>query len=311
METRMEIPAVHSFEAIRELARQRTSTKRVRAALVAPHESETLPAFVQAGAQGFVDPTIIGDEKLFRQSTGGFGIDSSRIKVIDINQPDMALITAARMAQAGEIDIIVQGRIEPDRVVSLLLGDDAAFVPSGSVMSHIGVLKTSRYPKLLLVTDGLVHEQPDLATKISLLGNLARAAKAVRMPDPRTAVVTAVEAIYPQMPATTDGAILAKMFDRGQIKGVRIDGPLSFDIAVDFFAAESKGIRNSIVAGQADAILASTRYVAQGVYQAMSLYCDCECGGVLVGGRVPVAVNFVSDSQDSRFNSILLACLIA
>ena len=310
MDARIEIPTVHSYEAIRELARQRTSAKKVRAVLVAPHESETLPAFARASAQGFIDPTIIGDEKLFRQSAAGFGGDPSQVKVIDINQPDMALRTAAKMAQSGEIDIIVQGRIEPDRLVSLLAANEAAFIPSGRVMSHIGIMKTSRYPKLLLITDGLVHEQPDLATKVNLLGNLARAAKAVRLPDPRTAVVTAVEAIYPQMSATTDGAVLAKMFDRGQIKGVRVDGPLSFDIAVDFIAAESKGIRNSIVAGQADAILASTRYVAQGVYQAMSLYCDCECGGVLVGGHVPVAANFVSDSQDSRFNSILLACLM-
>jgi hypothetical protein len=32
---------------------------------------------------------------------------------------------------------------------------------------------------------------------------------------------------------------------------------------------------------------------------------------VLVGGRVPVAVNFVSEGVKARYNSILLAALLA
>jgi phosphate butyryltransferase len=207
--------------------------------------------------------------------------------------------------------MIVPGRMTPEDTVSILRADNLGFVAPGRVMSHVGVLKSTRYPKLLLVTDGLVHEQPDLKTKIDLLGNLARVAKTIGVADPRTAIVAAVEVIYPQMPVTTDAAVLAKMSDRGQIKGVRVDGPLSFDVAVDTFAAESKGITKSEVAGQADAILASTKLVAQGVYQAMSLYAECASGGVLVGGRVPVAVNFVSEPVASRFNSILLAVLLA
>ncbi|MEW5795207.1 MAG: phosphate acyltransferase [Candidatus Zixiibacteriota bacterium] len=311
MDTRIDIPAVHSFDAIRELAAQKCATKRPRAAIVAPHEADTLPALARAVQQGLIDPTVVGDERLFLQAASNYYLDATRTKIIDINQPDLAVRTAARMAAAGEIDIIVQGRIDPDRMVGLLTGADCGISPAGSVLSHVGVLMPVRYPKLMLVTDGLVHDSPDLANKISLLGNLARVSKALGIADPRTAVVTAVEAIHPQMPATTDAAVLAKMYERGQIKGLRVDGPLSFDIAVDFFAAESKGIRNSIVAGQADAILASTKHVAQGVYQAMALFGNCETGGVLVGGLVPVAISFACEAGDARYNSIMLACLMA
>jgi len=311
MATPMEIPAVSSFEQIETLAEQSVTSKKPRAALVVPSETDTWPAFFEAFRRGFIDPFVIGDESLFRKIADQSHIDVSSFHLIDINQPDMALKTAARMAVAGEIDMIVQGRLTPEETVSILSACDLGFVASGRIMSHVGVLKAASYPKLLLVTDGLVHEQPDLKTKIDLLGNLSRVAKTIGVADPRTAVVAAVEVIYPQMPATTEAAVLAKMCDRGQIKGVRVDGPLSFDVAVDAFAAESKGITGSEVAGQADAILASTKHVAQGVYQAMSLFADCASGGVLVGGRVPVAVNFVSESVASRFNSILLAALLA
>ena len=311
MTSKMEIPAVSSFEQIAVLAVKKAALKQPRAALVVPSETDALPAFVDAVRRGLISPLVIGDERRFQKSAEGLQIDVSDYRVIDINQPEMALKTAAKMAVAGEIDLIVPGRFTPEEVVATLLGTDLGFVAPGRIVSHVGVLKPAKYPKLLLITDGLVHEQPDLKVKIDLLGNLAKTAKALGIANPRTAVVTAVEAIYPQMPATTDGATLAKMCDRGQIKGVRVDGPLSFDIAVDFFAAESKGITGSEVAGQADAILASTRYVAQGVCQALCLFAQCETGGVLTGGRVPVAVNFVSESATSRFNSILLAVLLA
>ena len=42
-----------------------------------------------------------------------------------------------------------------------------------------------------------------------------------------------------------------------------------------------------------------------------ALFGDCELGGLVVGGRVPVAVNFATDSEDARYHSILLATLMA
>jgi phosphate butyryltransferase len=160
-----------------------------------------------------------------------------------------------------------------------------------------------------MLTDGGVVVQPDLMVKLNLISNMVYLANSIGLVNPRIAVVTAVEAVYPQMQATLDGAILAKMAERGQIKGACVDGPLSFDIAVDMLAARAKGITNSPVAGQADGLLAPCIEVANGVYNAMTLYGHCEIGGVIVGGKVPLAVNTRADSQQARFHSIVLATL--
>ncbi len=50
------------------------------------------------------------------------------------------------------------------------------------------------------------------------------------------------------MPSTIDAAALAKMAERGQIKGGAVDGPLAMDNAIDVEAARTKGI-TSLVAG--------------------------------------------------------------
>jgi phosphotransacetylase len=304
-------PEVHSYDSLTQLATSRTLDEKPRAALVVPSETDTLPAFLDTFGEGRIDPTIIGDEQRLEQDAELSGYELSPIKLIDINQPAMALRAAAKMAVAGDIDMIVQGRVGIGELRTILSDPKLEFVAPDRVLSHVGVLKPVKYSRLLMITDGLVHDQPDLNTKIGLLQNLSRVCAAIGVPNPRTAVVTAVEAIYPQMPATLDGAVLAKMSSRGQLEGVRVDGPLSFDIAIDPEAAEAKGITDSEVAGRADAMLASTKQVAQGIYQAMSLFGECDLGGVLVGGKVPVAVNFATDSEDARYNSILLATLLA
>lgn len=300
-----------SYEDIARLARTKTAKRMPRAALVVPSETETLPAFLSAADNGLIDSTVVGDERKLRELSEVDGFSLEGVKIVDINQPTMALQTAAKMSEAGEIDLIVQGRILSEEVVAVLSGNDLGFVPPKGLLSHIALLTPAAYSKPLLITDGMAQAEPDLKIKLGLLSNLGRTAARWFIPNPKTAVVTAVEAIYPQMPATLDGAILAKMSSRGQIKGVVVDGPLSFDIAIDRDAAAAKGITDSPVAGQADAMLASTRHVAAGICQAMSLYAECECGSVLVGGRVPVAINYLSDSKSSRYNSILLAVLLS
>jgi phosphate butyryltransferase len=299
------------FARLLDLAHAKTSDNKPRAALIVPSETATLPAFLKAATEGLIDPTIIGDESLLRDTASEADLNTPGLKIIDINQPDMAVKTAIKMTEADELDLLVQGRVDSDTLVACLIEGDAKFVARRQVMSHVGFIKPVKYPRLLMITDGMVHPEPDLAAKIAILRNLAAVAEACSLANPKTAVVTAVEAIYPQMPATTDGAVLAKMYERGQIKGLVVDGPLSFDIAIDSEAATAKGITGSAVAGQAEAMLCSSKQVAQAVYQSMSLFGNSELGSVLVGGRVPVATSWLTDSEQSRFNSIMLAALLA
>ncbi|MCP4684884.1 MAG: phosphate butyryltransferase [bacterium] len=309
MTPEIHIPFVNSYEALLNQARSVSRDKLPTAALVVPSEIDTLRAFVRATEEGLIDPLIIGDESLLRKNLEAHSVDLGDTNIVDFNQPDMAVQAAARMAKAGEIDMIVQGKLLAADLLSGLFAPEQEFRMPGKMVSHVAVLKTRKYPKLLLLSDSTVVVQPDLKAKLSLIENIVFVSEKIGISNPRIAVIGAVEVIYPQMPATMEAAILAKMAERGQIKGAKVDGPLSFDVAVDLFAARSKGITDSPVAGQADAMVAPCIEVANGIYHAMSLYGGCEIGGVVVGGRVPIAVNSHADSVDARFNSIVLSVL--
>ncbi|MEW6051089.1 MAG: phosphate acyltransferase [Candidatus Zixiibacteriota bacterium] len=308
----MYLPEIRSYQQVVARARDKVSrTALTRVAFVAPTDENMLAACERAVHDGLIELTIIGDAAAFRAQCTQQQVDVTPTRVFDV--PDMykAVLTTADLAAQGEIDLIVKGKILTAELLSILFRHEMRFVGKGSFVSHVAVTKPERYKKLLMVTDPAVMIEPDLQHKLALIGNVVRVARSIGIVNPRIALLAAVEVVYPQMPVTMEAAVISKMAERGQIKDAIIDGPLSLDCAVDMFAAHSKGVKYSPVAGQADALLAPNIETANGIYKAMALYGECEMGGVIVGGKVPIALGSRSDTTTSKFNSIVLGVLAA
>ena len=73
------------------------------------------------------------------------------------------------------------------------------------------------------------------------------------------------------MPHTVDAAELAKMNERGEIKGCIVDGPFGFDNAISEVAAARKGI-TSPMAGKADLVIFADIDVGNVFYKALVLH---------------------------------------
>lgn len=305
------IPEVHSYEKILARAGERTSHSRVRAALVTPDEPDMLRAIAQATSQHLIAPVLIGDRKLYDECCAQHDIRIDTVDFINVPDPISATAKAAEMVAEDKIQLLIKGRILTGDMLKLLFRHQYRFVQKDRFISHVAVIKPEKYKKLLLITDGAVTISPDLKAKIGLIDNIVKVANSIGLANPRVAMLAAVEVIYPQMAVTMEAAIIAKMWERGQIKGAIVDGPLSFDIAVDMFAAHSKGVKASPVAGQADAMVAPNIETANGIYKGMALFGRCEMGGVIIGGKVPIALGSRSDTWKGKFNSLLVGVLSA
>ncbi len=311
---KMTIPEMDSFEKLIKRARDRVSSgRKPRAALVLSSEGAMFRAFARAADNGLVDPIIVGNKRTFSERISEDNVNLVGARIVNIPQPEQAVTTVAQMASRGEVDLVVKGgKIPTSDFLKLGFERGAEFVSRGRTLCHITVIKPERYPKLLLLTDAAVVVQPDLKQKLALLENAVTfAQRVIGLSPPRAAVLAAVEVIYPHMPATTDAAVLSKMADRGQVRGAFVDGPLSFDCAIDMSAARSKGLDDSQVAGQADILLAPNIEAAGGIYRAMAVFGRAQIGGVLIGGKAPVALGTRSDSAETKFHSIVLGVLAA
>jgi len=82
------------------------------------------------------------------------------------------------------------------------------------------------YARRFVVSDVALNIAPDTDQKRDICQNAIGFARALGIDLPKVAVLAAVEMVQTKMPATLDGAILAKMADRRQIVGGIVDGPL-------------------------------------------------------------------------------------
>ena len=140
---------------------------------------------------------------------------------------------------------------------------------------------------------------------------MVKAAKALGIETPKVAFIAATEQMLPGMQACVDAAILAKMADRGQIKGCVADGPLALDVAISQEAVAIKKLK-SPVAGDADCLVFPNIESANVFYKVNSQLCkDVKQAAIVAGAKAPCVLSSRADSIDTKLNSIALAALTA
>jgi phosphate butyryltransferase len=179
-----------------------------------------------------------------------------------------------------------------------------------AILSHVTVLEVPTYHKLLICSDVAIIPAPDLNQKIAIANFLIQTAKTLQIEKPKVAVIAATEQMLAGMPACVDAAIIAKMADRGQIKGGFVDGPISLDTALDKESAEIKKL-SSPVAGDADCLLFPNIESGNVMYKSATKLSNSELGAMVVGAKVPCILTSRGDSAKSKMYSIALAALSA
>src|SRR5215470_14765393 len=82
-------------------------------------------------------------------------------------------------------------------------------------ISHCFVMDVLGHRDPLIVTDAAVNIAPDLADKVDIVQNAIDLGHALRFPEVRVAILSAMETVNPKVPSTIEAAALCKMADRG------------------------------------------------------------------------------------------------
>jgi len=214
------------------------------------------------------------------------------------------------MIMKGEGDILMKGLVSTDKYMRAILNKDAGMLPPKAVLTHVTVIESAGYHKLLVVGDVAIIPQPDLSQKVAITNFLIQVAKALGIEQPKVAVIAATEQMLPGMQACVDAGIISKMADRGQIKGAFVDGPLALDVALDRESAQIKKIGGN-VAGDADCLLFPNIESGNVFYKSHTKLSKGELGAVVMGARCPAVLSSRGDSALTKTYSIALAALVA
>lgn len=295
------------FEDIFAELKNRGARKRMIAAWGV--DGHTISAASQAIDLGMVDVTLVGDEAMIAQVCKEEGIDMSKFSIVHNPVELKAIAQAVAMINEGQGDFLMKGLCSTDKFMRAILNKETGLLPPKAVLSHVAVIENPNYPKLLFLSDMAVIPAPDLKQKTSIMNHLVNTAHAMGIAQPKVALIAATEQMSAGMPACVDAAILAKMADRGQIKGCIADGPLALDVAIDQESVEIKGLV-SPVAGDADCLLFPNIESANVFYKTNSkLAVGVKQAGMVVGAKVPCVLSSRADSTDTKLNSIAIAAM--
>ncbi|MBL8489782.1 MAG: bifunctional enoyl-CoA hydratase/phosphate acetyltransferase [Rhodocyclaceae bacterium] len=278
-------------------------------AVAHPCDLQSLKGALLARDEGLVDPVLVGPEEKIRQIAHQNGLDLHGCTLINVPHSHAAAEVAVALAREGKVEALMKGSLHTDELMAEVVGKERGLRTARRI-SHAFLMDVPTYPRPLMITDAAVNVEPTLEEKVDIVQNAIDLALMLHIPEPKVAILAAVETINPKMRATLDAAALCKMADRGQIVGGLLDGPLAFDNAISVVAARTKGI-TSAVAGQADILLVPDIESGNMLAKQLEYLADALSAGIVLGARVPIVLTSRADSAETRTASTAVAVVMA
>ncbi|HOB83471.1 MAG TPA: bifunctional enoyl-CoA hydratase/phosphate acetyltransferase [Bacteroidales bacterium] len=273
--------------------------------VAAAQDQHSMGAVVKAWKDKVIEPILVGDKDSILNISGENNYDITGVSIVHEPDIEMATQLAVKMVNNHQGDILMKGKVGTSTLLKCILNKEWG-LRTGKLLSHFALFEVDTYPKVIAVTDVAMNISPNLQDKIAIINNSVGCLMKLGYQMPKVAVLGAVEMVNENMEATLDAALLSKMNQRDQIRNCIIDGPLAFDNAVSLESAKHKGIRSE-VAGDTDLLLMPDIEVGNVLYKSLVFFAKARVAAVILGARVPIVLTSRSDSEQAKFDSILLS----
>ena len=278
---------------------------RKKLVLAAAQDQHSLGAIIKAWKDNIIEPILVGDKEEIESICQTNNYDITGVRIVHEPNIEKSVETAVRMVSSNQADILMKGKIGSATLLRCVLNKEWG-LRTGNLLSHFALFEVDTYQKVIAVTDVAMNIAPTLHDKIAIVNNSVACLNRLGYKMPKVAVLGAVEMVNENMQATLDAALLSKMNQREQIRNCIIDGPLAFDNAVSLESAQLKGIKSE-VAGDTDLLLMPDIEVGNVLYKSLVFFAKAKVASIILGAMVPIVLTSRSDSEQAKFDSILLA----
>ena len=281
---------------------------RRRVAVVCPNDPHTEYVIIRGLREEIAEFYLVTDSSHAEMAHHLFAASPDFIHVYETSSPDEAAAVAVELVRTGEADILMKGLINTDNLLRAVLNKEHGLLPPNAVLSHITVAQVPLYHKLLFFSDAAVIPRPTLEQYRSMIINDVEVCRSLGCEEPRVALVHCSEKVNEKFPHTISYVQLKEDALNGLFGPVFVDGPMDAKTACDSHSGEIKGLASPVV-GNADLLIFPNIESGNTYYKTLSLFGDANMAGMLTGTVAPVVVPSRSDSGNSKYYSLVLACL--
>ncbi len=309
----MHLPKIFSYDRGKKLLpllhKALKQKKPLAMGIVYPISESSLQGAILAAEKGLIKPVIIGPMDQIKKTAKKIGYDICQYECIDKATSKLSAKYAVELAKEGTVNALMKGDLHTDELMQFVIAHESG-LRTDRRMTHCFVIDVPTYHKLLVATDVAINIAPTVHEKIDIVQNSIDFSIALGVEKPKVAILSAVETVLENMPATLDAAILCKMADRNEITGGILDGPLSFDTAISKEVALGKNLK-SPVSGDPDILVMPNIDTGNILMKALEFLAFGQSAGMVLGAKVPIVLTSRAASSDERLISCALAKLYA
>ncbi|NLL46180.1 MAG: phosphate butyryltransferase [Clostridiales bacterium] len=294
--------AFRNFDELIAAVKKAPGVKRV--AVAAAADEHTLEAVFRASREGLVSPLLVGEMSEIKAVLEKLGETVPEENIFDVSGLPEAAAKAVELVREGKADVLMKGKLDTSVLLKAVVNKETG-LGKGGLMSHFGMFEIPGYKKLVASVDGGMVTYPTLEQKKAIIENTVGALRAMGYDCPKVGVLACVEKLNPNMPETVEGDALKKMNQAGEIKNCIVEGPISYDCALDAEIAELKGFK-SPVAGDCDVIVAPNIHAGNILGKALTVTCKARMAGVVVGAKCPIILTSRGSTSDEKYLSIVM-----
>ncbi|MBN2725020.1 MAG: butyrate kinase [Deltaproteobacteria bacterium] len=223
-----------------------------------------------------------------------------------IEDAEDSIARGIELLDEGKVDILMKGSFKTEEILRGVFKylKSSGKLKSGQLISHSVVMDIPRRNKLLIISDAAVNTYPDLEKRVQILENTLKIAKILNVKKPKVAIISAIESVNKSIESSIEAKQIADRFaDRDDCV---VEGPLSFDVAMDSGCALEKKYAGEIK-GTADILIMPDIDAGNVLYKTLTTQSGAVCAGIILCGDMPLILTSRGDSARSKLASIGLS----
>jgi phosphate butyryltransferase len=264
----------------------------------------------KAVSENIIEAILVGDEDQIKDCLQKIGAKGANYIIVHQKDPARAAEEAVELVAAGKADLLMKGIIETGDFYKAIFREKS--LKTEERVCSVVAVEIKNLGRIVLLADVGVNISPNTEEKASIIRSSIDIAKALGITRPKVAVLAAIDKVDPEkMPCTKHAAQLQEMSETGEFGDAVVEGPVSMDIAVNKRAAEIKQYAGKIQ-GDADILIAPDLQAGNILIKGLMFLSEgIRVAGVGAGTRVPTIVTTRGDTEEGKFHSIVLACLLS
>lgn len=300
------MPMIATFEQLRQLV---GNVQPKTVAVACAHDAHTLEAILKAREEGLIKCLLVGRKDDIFRIAADLGHTLNQDEVLDTQTDEEAAAVAVSLVREGKADFLQKGLMQTATILKAVVNKETG-LHTGSMISHTAFLEIPGYHKLVCITDAGMIPSPDLDGKKAIVRNAVDMLHRLGYDLPLVSALCAAENVSPKILETVDAAALKEACAAGELGKCYVEGPISFDLAMNKESAKIKGY-NSPVSGETDIMLVPNITAGNIMAKSLMEFAGAKMAGCVIGAKCPIALNSRSASFEEKYYSLLLCALVS